>query len=194
MRPRTNCVDVRRAASGRLLVGLPFDEHSHDIALLHDQVLVAVDLHLGSRPLAEQHPVADLNVDRNQLAGFIAPAGANCDDLALLRLLLGGVGDDDAPGTFLSASIRVTTTRSWSGRNFISILLSSSVAWFLRDGGNSSFDRRPTIKRLQSRNKRSHKIFCPTRASHYTDRRPNAKYLCARSNLIEVKAGLIRAG
>src|SRR6516164_8695075 len=65
------------AASGSLLVGLPLDKHSHDIALLHDQVLVTVDFVLGSRPLAEQHSVADLNVDRDQLAGFIAPAGAN---------------------------------------------------------------------------------------------------------------------
>src|SRR6516225_2044993 len=101
LRPPTNCCRCEEAASRSLLVRLPLDEHSHDIALLHDQVLVAVDLHLGSRPLAEQHPVADLNVDRNQLAGFIAPAGANCDDLTLLRLLLGGVGDNDAPGTLL---------------------------------------------------------------------------------------------
>src|SRR6516162_4422365 len=101
LRPRTNCCRREETASGSLLLGLPFDEHSHDIALLHDQVLVAVDLHLGSRPFAEQHSVADLNVDRDQLAGFIAPAGANCDDLTLLRLLLCGVGDDDAPGTFL---------------------------------------------------------------------------------------------
>jgi hypothetical protein len=61
------------------------DEHSHDIALFHDQVLVAVDLHLGARPLAEQHSVAGLNIDRDWLAGFIAPTRANGDDLALLR-------------------------------------------------------------------------------------------------------------
>src|SRR5262249_44965113 len=53
------------------------------------------------RPFAEQHMVADLNVHRDQLAGFIASAGANGDDFALLWLLLGGVGDDDAPGSFL---------------------------------------------------------------------------------------------
>jgi hypothetical protein len=35
------------------------------------------------------------------LSGFIAPAGANGDDFTLLRFLLGGVGDNDAPGGFL---------------------------------------------------------------------------------------------
>ena len=33
---------------------------------------------------------------RGELAVFIAAAGANCHDLPFLRLLLGGVGDDDA--------------------------------------------------------------------------------------------------
>ena len=45
----------------------------------------AVDLDLGARPLAEQHPVADLDVDRDELAGLVAPAGADGDDLALAR-------------------------------------------------------------------------------------------------------------
>src|SRR6266513_262797 len=76
---RTNSLPTRmtcrrgRAASGRLLVGLRF----------------------------EQHPVAGLDVDRDELAGLVAPPGANRDDLALLRLLLGGVGNDDAPGRLL---------------------------------------------------------------------------------------------
>ena len=42
------------------------DEHSHDIALLHDQVLVTVDLYLSARPLAKQHSVAGLNVDQSR--------------------------------------------------------------------------------------------------------------------------------
>src|SRR5580704_3845420 len=87
--------------SGGLLLGHRGVEHAHDVALLHDQELDAVDLDLGSRPLAEQHPVADLEVDRDQLAGLVAPAGPDGDDLALLRLFLRGVGNNDAPGGLL---------------------------------------------------------------------------------------------
>ena len=53
-------------------------------------------LHLGAGPLAEQHAVAGLDVERDELAALVAGAGTDGDDLALLRLLLGGVGNDDA--------------------------------------------------------------------------------------------------
>src|ERR1700741_712551 len=71
-------------------------QHAHDVGLLHDQELFAIELDLGARPFAEQHAVADLEVDRNQLAGLVAAARTNCRDLALRGLLFGGVGDDDA--------------------------------------------------------------------------------------------------
>src|SRR5262249_18047845 len=87
-------------ASGGLLLGDALFDDAHDVALLHDQELFAVDLDLGARPFAEQHPVADLDVDRDQLAGFVAAAGANRNDLALGGLFLGGVGNDDAAGGF----------------------------------------------------------------------------------------------
>jgi hypothetical protein len=48
------------------------------------------------RPFAKQDAVADLDVDRNKPAALVAPAGSNGDDLALLRLLLGSVGNDYA--------------------------------------------------------------------------------------------------
>src|SRR5215204_208785 len=81
-----------------LLLGHRLVDHAHDVGLLHDQEILAVDLDLGARPLAEQHAVADLDVDRNELAGFVAATRANSDDFALGRLLLGGVGNDDASG------------------------------------------------------------------------------------------------
>src|SRR5499426_2532244 len=87
--------------SRRLALGGGFFEHAHDVGLLHDQELLAVDLHLGARPLAEQHPVADLEIDGDELAGLVAPAWAHGDDLALRRLFLGGVGNDDAAGGLL---------------------------------------------------------------------------------------------
>src|SRR5580698_8344880 len=43
-------------------------QHAHDVALLHDQEFLAVELDLGAGPFAEQHAVADLEVDRDQLA------------------------------------------------------------------------------------------------------------------------------
>src|SRR6266480_3010538 len=70
-------------------------DHAHDVGLLHDQEILAVDLHLGAGPLAEQHAVAGLQVDRDQLAGLVASAGAHRQDLTFLRLLLDGVRDDD---------------------------------------------------------------------------------------------------
>src|SRR5258707_9814319 len=43
-------------------------DHAHDVALLHDDQILAIELHLGARPLAEQHAVADLDVERVDLA------------------------------------------------------------------------------------------------------------------------------
>src|SRR5579872_4611665 len=70
--------------------------HAHDVGLLHDQEFLAVELDLGARPFPEQHTVAGLHVDFDQLAALVASAGTDGDDLAFLRLLLGGVGNDDA--------------------------------------------------------------------------------------------------
>src|SRR5262245_66013032 len=82
--------------SRRLALGGGFFEHAHDVGLLHDQELLAVDLHLGARPLAEQHPVADLEIDGDELAGLVAAARSYRDDLALRGLFLSGVRNDDA--------------------------------------------------------------------------------------------------
>src|SRR5215203_4372527 len=71
-------------------------DHAHDVGFLHDQEILAVDLHFRAGPLAEQDPVAGLDVERDELAALVAGARADGDDLAFLRLLLGGVGDDDA--------------------------------------------------------------------------------------------------
>src|SRR5215471_13658780 len=80
------------------LCGGASGDHAHDVGLLHDQEFFAIELDFGARPFAEQHPIARLDVDRNELAAFVAAARAHGDDLAFLRLLLGSVGDDDAAG------------------------------------------------------------------------------------------------
>src|SRR5205085_1629052 len=56
-------------------------DHAHDVGFFHDQQVLAVELHLGSRPLAEQHAVAGFEVDRDQFATLVAPARANRDNL-----------------------------------------------------------------------------------------------------------------
>src|ERR1043166_7996023 len=95
------CVWVCRSRLRGLAPGGGLFEHAHDVGLLHDQELLAVDLDLGARPFAEQHAVADLQVDRNEFAGLVAAAGPDRDDLALRRPLLRGVGNDDAAGRLL---------------------------------------------------------------------------------------------
>src|SRR5277367_5680499 len=75
--------------------GLALDD-AHDVGLLHDQELLAIQLHLGAGPLAEQDAVAGLHVQRHQLAGFVAGTRPGGDDFALHRLFLGRVRDDNA--------------------------------------------------------------------------------------------------
>src|ERR1700727_840447 len=86
-----------QAASGRLFLrGARALDHAHDVGLLHDQKVLAVDLDLSAGPFAEQQSVARFEVKRNELAAFVPSAGSHGDDLALLRLLLDGIGNNDA--------------------------------------------------------------------------------------------------
>ena len=113
-------------------IAIDLGDDAHDVALLHDQEFLAVDLDLGARPLAEQDAVAGLDVDRDELAGLVAAAGADGDDFALLRLFLGGVGDDDAARGLLFGIDARTTTRSCRGRNFVLAIFGPRGALFLR--------------------------------------------------------------
>src|SRR3989449_9999076 len=70
-------------------------DDAEDVLLLHDEVLLAIELDLAAGVLAEEDPVAFLRREREILAVVVDLAGAHGDDLALLRLLLGGVGDDE---------------------------------------------------------------------------------------------------
>src|SRR6059036_1052422 len=75
--------------------GPPLLENGEDVFLAHDEVLLVVDLDLGARVLPEQDLVPGLHVERDLLAVVADLAVAGGDHLALLRLLLGRVGDDD---------------------------------------------------------------------------------------------------
>src|SRR5215217_3817348 len=91
-----DCCSGRRGSRGLLLGGGGAFDDAHDVGLLHDQEILAVDAHFRAGPLAEQHAVAGLDIEGLDLAVLVARAGADGDDLALLRLLLGGIGNDDA--------------------------------------------------------------------------------------------------
>src|SRR3989454_6077380 len=75
--------------------GPPLLENGEDVFLAHDEVLLVVDLDLGARVLPEQDLVAGLHVEGDLLAVVDDLAVADGDHLALLRLFLGRVRDDD---------------------------------------------------------------------------------------------------
>ena len=92
---------MQRGLSGLLLGGGEVGENAHDVALFHDQEILAIEHDFGARPFAEQHAVADLEVDRDQLAGFVTTARSDRCDFALGGLFLGGVWNDDAASGLL---------------------------------------------------------------------------------------------
>src|SRR5215469_9611301 len=67
-----------------------------DLLFAQNEQLFAVNLDFTAAVFAEQHPVADVHIQRDALA-LLALAGADGDHFALLRLFLCGVRDDDAP-------------------------------------------------------------------------------------------------
>src|SRR5271170_5280668 len=71
------------------------------VALFHDQQVFTVDLHLGAGPLAEQHAVARHYVELDDGALLVARPRSDRQHLPLARLLLDGVGDDNAARGFL---------------------------------------------------------------------------------------------
>ena len=96
--PSRGTAPARAAGPGRALsrsVGLLLDDRE-DVAGREHQVLLAGVLDLGAAVLRVEDRVADLDVDRDAVALVVDAAGADSEDGALLRLLLGGVGDDDA--------------------------------------------------------------------------------------------------
>ena len=68
------------------------------VVFLHDQQLFAVDLDGLAAVLAEQNTVADLDVQRDEVALVVALARTDGQDFALVGLLGRVVGDHDARG------------------------------------------------------------------------------------------------
>ena len=74
-----------------------------DVVFANDDVLVAIDVHVGACVLAEEDSISGVYTGYGDFTAVERLAGAYCHDLALLGLLFGGIGDDDAPtgGLFL---------------------------------------------------------------------------------------------
>src|SRR5215471_9429475 len=72
-------------------------DHREDFVFAQNQVLDILDLDLGAGILADQDPIARLDIERRDLAVFVDLALPDGDDLRLHGLFLGGVGDDDSP-------------------------------------------------------------------------------------------------
>src|SRR4051812_1823063 len=127
-----------------LLAGGGDVEHAHDVALLHDQEVFTVDLDLGARPLAEQDAVADLEVDRDQLAGFVAATWTDGGDFALRGLFLGAVRNDDAASSLLFGVDALDHDAVVKRTEFHAVLLSFCKCCRILDFGSPS--RRVTTR------------------------------------------------
>src|SRR6201995_4416713 len=93
---RTTALTPRRRARAESTVSRSLLDDREDVAGGEHQELLAGVLDLGAAVLRVENGVADLDVDRHAVALVVDPAGADGEDGALLRLLLGGVGDHDA--------------------------------------------------------------------------------------------------
>src|SRR5881398_2200495 len=108
------------AAILRLLLLSGLDD-AEDVLLAEDQVLLAVELDLGTAVLAEQHPVAGLHVEGQHLPVLLL-AGPDRHHLPLLRLLLAVSGRMMPPALRCScSSTRLTITLSCRGRTRVAI-------------------------------------------------------------------------
>src|SRR5919106_2658782 len=102
--------DCRAVSSNLRILGIRrslLDDGEH-VTGRQDEHVVALDRDLGAAVLAVQDGVADADADGDDLAGLLgALARADGQDLSLLRLLLGSVGDDQAAGRGLLALARL---------------------------------------------------------------------------------------
>src|SRR5579871_2381316 len=77
-------------------------DHAEYFFLTDDEVLVAIQLDFLTGVLAEQDRVARFHVERRHFPVFLDAALADGDDFSLLRLLFGGVRNDDAADFLLA--------------------------------------------------------------------------------------------
>src|SRR3954471_2135652 len=95
-RPGTR--DRAAGAVGVLSGGRSLLHDGEQVAGREDQVVLAAVAHLGAAVFRVDDHVADVDVEGDAVAVVVDAAGAHGDDRALLRLLLGGVRDDQTGG------------------------------------------------------------------------------------------------
>src|SRR5574342_53657 len=103
--PYTICLAIDVSLLLRFLRVAAADD-AEDVLFSHDEIVLTIERDLLPRVLAEQDEVTRLHIRRSARAVVQYLAGARGDHLALLRLFLGGVGDDDSANllfTFLEA-------------------------------------------------------------------------------------------
>ena len=71
-------------------------DDAEDVVLSHDQIGLAVHLDFSAAVFRDEHFVALLDGEGDELAVVITLAGAEGDDFALLRFFFGGIRNDDA--------------------------------------------------------------------------------------------------
>src|SRR2546423_14070308 len=76
-------------------------DDANDVVSAHHQILGTFDLPRLAGVFSEQDAVPDFDVERAHLAVLEDLAFADRDDLALIRLLAGGVGNDDSARRFV---------------------------------------------------------------------------------------------
>src|SRR5215211_2667292 len=79
-----------------LRIGVLAGDLGQDVGLAQDEQVLALDVDLRAAVLGVEDLVVLGDVERNPLAVVPYLAVAYCEDLAALRLLLRGVGEDDA--------------------------------------------------------------------------------------------------
>src|SRR6185295_15306347 len=84
----------------RLAIGLSLHD-GENFVLAKNGVFDVVELDLGAGVLPDQHRVALLDVEFDALPILVELPFADGDDFRLLRLLFGGVGDDDSAAHLL---------------------------------------------------------------------------------------------
>src|SRR6202022_2105308 len=97
-------------------------DDGHDVFLTHDHQFFAFELHFGAAVLAEENLVADLDVERTDLAVFEDLAVADRDDLSLNGFFGRRIGNHDAArrGTILfqalhdDAVMKRTNLHNWT--------------------------------------------------------------------------------
>ena len=105
-------------------------------------VLLLADLDGAAAELGNQDLVAGLDAERNALAVLVVEAGADGEDLALVELLDGAVGEEDAGGGLglgLHALHEDAVEERCKGLDVLEEGLVGSIVVRLRVGGRCGF-------------------------------------------------------